>query len=687
MRFITYGPRFVLLVVLALTVAVYVPGLNGPYLFDDYHNILWNGPLALAQLSWQGLREAAYSMAGHFPDRGLALVSFALNHSLAGGFDPFGFKLTNVLIHLANGVLVYSLAGRLLGRYDRRVAAGGAGARTSAWMALVVAGVWLLHPLQLTSVLYVVQRMTGMAAFFVFLGLWVFLLGRDRLEAGRSSGLVWMGAGIGGGVGLGFFAKENAVLLVLFACLVEWFFYRREGLSPRHRLWLRVFYLGTAAVPTVLGLVFLVWNPGFVLDDYVLRDFSPWERLLTQARVLFFYLGLMALPNVRLYSLYHDDFGLSTGLWMPWTTGLSVLGWLVLAGLFWWGAKRRALWAFGIGWYVLGHGIESTLLGLELVHEHRNYVPFFGVLLVAVFYLLKLLGRVSVPIRAKAALLVLLVAVCAFSTFVRAEIWSSKASLNAFAVRNHPGSYRSILALSGERLMQQNDVKETWLLLADAAQVSPAASSGLIAMARIVANLQGALLSGHIAAESYNGPAPGWQARELVMNGGYFAALLEAIDDEIVRRLQKFAIPVETVSALRSLRNCIQSGEGGCQTLFEQTVRWHQLALASPGITPALAAQLQMHLAQLYYFVEMPQEAVANMILAVAMDPTNIAIRGAQIRLYIALQDWERVEDALRQMQEQLPANVFQERLDADLRGAYREAKSGSESAASQPEP
>ena len=379
---------------------VYQPGLQGPFLLDDYPNIVANKLIAVDTLDGEHLRDAAFSLGNRpYPHRGLARLSFALNYYFAGGrFDVFAFKLTNVVIHVLNGLLVYWLSVLLLRRYAGVARGSSVQAGWSAmqsYLPLLVAALWLLHPIQLTSVLYVVQRMTSMSAFFVLAGLLLFVMGRVRLESGRSSGLGWMFAGLAGGVGLGYLCKQNAVLLPFYAFLVELFFFRHEVLPPVARRRLYGFYALTVGLPVVAGLAGLVFAWDVIAEGYVYRDFTVWERLLTESRVLFFYLGLLVVPHIRSFGLYHDDIVLSTGLLEPWTTALSVLSWAVLLGLALWGVRRRAIWSFGLLWYLLGHSLESSFVSLELVFEHRNYLPSFGIVFALAYYLVSGLARLA----------------------------------------------------------------------------------------------------------------------------------------------------------------------------------------------------------------------------------------------------------------------------------------------------
>ena len=157
-------PTIAFFVVLSLGLTIYLPGINGPFVFDDYHNIINNPLVRISQLETGQIVDALSSGNASYPDRAISRLSFALNYYFSGQvYDARAFKLTNIVIHLINGALVFALAQMLFAQ-----SAGGVSNRRAGWMAFLCAGVWLLHPLQLTSVLYVVQRMTSLSAMFMF---------------------------------------------------------------------------------------------------------------------------------------------------------------------------------------------------------------------------------------------------------------------------------------------------------------------------------------------------------------------------------------------------------------------------------------------------------------------------------------------------------------------------------------
>ena len=110
------------------------------------------------------------------------------------------------------------------------------------------------------------------------------------------------------------------------------------------------------------------------LGGYQKRVFTLEQRLLTEPRVIWFYLSLLFYPIPSRLSLVHD-FAISQSLLEPVTTLISVLAIVALllgATVY---ARRWPLIAFCVIFFFLNHLIESTILPLELVFEHRNYIP------------------------------------------------------------------------------------------------------------------------------------------------------------------------------------------------------------------------------------------------------------------------------------------------------------------------
>lgn len=418
---------------LVLCCATYWSGLHGGYFFDDEPNILQVEGLRMVSFSAASLREALASGISGPSGRPVAQLSFALNHYFDGGFDPFAFKATNLAIHALASLLVFFLGLRLLAAGAPPLARG----RVQA-AAAVLAAVWLLHPIQLTTVLYAVQRMTGLSALFLFAALLLHVRGR---EGGGAAGAPQVATAWGLLWPLSFLSKETGALFPLFALAWE-LILRREAagrLDRFARLLTVVAGLTFAATAIYAALPSGKW----LWAGYDFRAFTPPERLLTEGRVLWLYLGLMLLPRLEAFGLHHDDIAVSNGLLEPWTT---LSAWAALAGLAWvaWRLRAKApLVTFGIAWFFIGHLLESSVLPLELVHEHRNYVPLFGILLALASALPQALAAPGPRKTLGLTLAVVALGYCGFVTALRAHQFGEETRRSQIEVQHHPDSARA----------------------------------------------------------------------------------------------------------------------------------------------------------------------------------------------------------------------------------------------------
>jgi tetratricopeptide (TPR) repeat protein len=611
----------------------------------------------------------------------LARLSFALNYYFAGGrFDAFAFKVTNVGVHILNGLLIYWLSVLLLRRY-----AGGARPSSTAagWSAmqsylpLVVAALWLLHPIQLTSVLYVVQRMTSLSAMFVLAGLVMFVAGRIRLESGQRYGFTWMFAGLGGGVVLGFLCKQNAVLLPFYAFLVELFFFRHEALAKVSRQRLYGFYALTVGVPALAALAGLVIGWETIAQGYVYRDFTPWERLLTQARVLFFYLGLLVFPHIRAFGLYHDDIVLSTGLLEPWTTLVGVVLWAGLVVLALWGVRRRALWSFAVLWYLVGHALESSVLSLELVFEHRNYLPSFGILFAAAYYLAWGLERVAGNRRLVYSVVGLLGVVLAFTTFTRAGTWSDRFTVIEFSLRNHPNSSRTHGEYAITNAHVSGDIELAYRHWARAAELNPNSVLELIEMERVLAGqiLAFERQAGEAGDPSPAHPPPADYRAPMAADLEYLRAIDRIVGEEIATRIETRPMLMGNIVAMRALEECIQTNLAPCVRLLPRTIGWFELASENPRMLDKARAILRLSLAKLYAYAGRIDKAVETAEAAARTDPDQVHFLFELSALHLALGDLDAAERTLSAAEEKLGASGFRNGVLRDLRANLEQAR------------
>jgi tetratricopeptide (TPR) repeat protein len=431
------GRSFLLLVPLLFTLLgflLYFNSLDVPFYFDDAQNIEDNESIQIEQITWSGLKHAAMSKT---PSRAVAYITFALNYYF-GGEQLAGYHVVNIAIHVINAILLFWLI-----RLTLQLPALGFNSRDAALVAFFTALLWLVNPLQTQTVTYIVERWNSLAVMFYLAAFLMYIRGRLALSPGRRW-LLFAGCTVSGV--LGFFTKEITAVLPFFILLYEWFFFQD---LKRPWSWRNLVLIGMA----VLLLVAIAASYtdhyshykallSFELPEYDNRWFTLNERLLTESRVVLFYLGLLAFPAPSRLNVEHD-FPLSYSLWNPPETFFAIAALLVLLagaiGL----ARRERLLAFCILWY-LGHlVIESSVIGLEIIFEHRSYLPSIGVFLL----LVSLAFRVSIPRWVVAAGLCVLAVVWSVWTIERNAVWRDPVIFWSDAAAKSPNLARPYFSL------------------------------------------------------------------------------------------------------------------------------------------------------------------------------------------------------------------------------------------------
>lgn len=430
--------RVVISLIVAMMAALpFIAGLPGNLVFDDIPNIVNNDAIQLKQLDMDSLIKIATAPQLSGSLRALPTLTFALDYWRAGALDPGTFKSTNIFIHaLTAFALAWFFRGLLL--------SASVPARRAQWMAPALALAWALHPLQVSSVLYVVQRMQTMGTLFLVLALVAYLQARRAQIAGRSgrtgllaSALMWV-------VALG--CKEDSTLLPVYTLALELTVLRFDaadaGLATRlRRSYLITSLAGLAAY--VLWVIPAYWH----WDAYSVRNFSTPERLLTQARVLCLYLWQIVLPLPSHMPFYYDWLQPSRGLMTPWTTLPAIAAILALIGAAWRMRKRWPLFSLGVFLFFSAHFITSNVVGLELAFEHRNNFALIGAMLA----LGSVLAHAGQRLRLKPALQLgicfALLTVTASATLLRAHSWSGKMRFAQTSTELAPHSARAWYAL------------------------------------------------------------------------------------------------------------------------------------------------------------------------------------------------------------------------------------------------
>ncbi|RDS84531.1 hypothetical protein DWU98_00720 [Dyella monticola] len=429
-----------------LTALMFWPAVSGGFIFDDYPVFAENPAVHISHWHWEKW-QALWIWSQANIQRPLAMSSYALNYALGG--SEFSFKVTNLCIHLFNAFLVFLLARHLLRRcWNMQTSLP---KRLDYW-SLGIATAWAVHPLQVSAVMYVVQRMELLGFTFTLLALLAYSRARQR-QMRREHAWPWLLLCITAVI-IGYNCKETVILVPAYALLLELTVFRFEAQQAAiHRAWKLGYTVGTA-----LGFVVVV---AYLLPHYaspvyyVGRHFDATQREFTQLRVLCMYLAWAVLPLPRELHFYYDNYPASTGLFDPLSTLWSGLFLIGLAGLAITLHRRRPLFALGIGWFFLAHALTSSTLSLELVFEHRNYPALFGVSLAIadLFWIASQRLRSNVP----AAVAIMFMLNLCFLTLLRAATWGSPFQLALSLVQSNPGSARAAEDLARRYVAMSND--------------------------------------------------------------------------------------------------------------------------------------------------------------------------------------------------------------------------------------
>lgn len=635
------------LIVIAV-VGAYYPGLHGPFLFDDSVSITNNPDVAIESLDYASLRQATLSNDSGIFKRPLAALSFALNHYIAGGFaNTFPFKVTNLIIHLINTGLIYWLSILLLAKLRQRP--GFRQTRLHRWLPAIIAAIWALHPLQLTTVLYVVQRMTSLSALFVLIGLIIFIYGRERIREQRVAGVVLMAAGLVGGTVLGITSKENAALLPLFILLVEFLFFYETYEDAQVQRTLKWFYGLSILIACLLALSVLIIRPDVLSGAYRFREFTMLERLLTESRVLWFYVGLILLPNVQHFTLFHDDIPLSDNLFEPWTTFIALTGLILIAVSALLARRRYTVFSFSVLWFLIGHSMESSFIGLEIAHEHRNYLSDFGPIFGVVYGLAAALNRFK-TVWVSTIIFGLVVITLAFSTFTRANIWASEKSITDFLVRRHPNSARAHALLAERYTREGHDALRALKHYKIASDLAPHETSHLIRMVHLAAlaevrkktvNTNGT----KIIASAKIPSLP--QFVSIEGRGSQTRLILEkSITDRITKQLASQPVTSRVEQTLRELAGCTLQPDD-CAYLRADVIRWCQLATDNPRIPKPVLGNMLLTLVKLYLEDGDHDAALQAAKRATDLDPSSATFAVMKANVYFLRNELDKAEQIL----------------------------------------
>ena len=445
-----------IILLLLIVLISYSNTFNSPPVLDDFHSFVRNAPVHIDSLSLQNIQQLSNTQFGI--SRFIPMVTFGWDYWWGSG-EIYAFHVTNLIIHVLCALVLFILIQNLLAalNHNKNSQDHRTGTTSAIFLAFAVTALWALNPVQTNAVTYLVQRMASIQALFFAAAVAFYVKARlSQLNYKRGEKHLKTIAlySLCGTMGLcAFLSKENARMLPAMILLTEIWFFRPHLAEDMKRLWARIkrthWVYWCMAILVVGWICFEAFQYiSGMTGGYRGRHFTLEERLLTQARIVVWYMSLLLLPLPSRLSLEHDVV-LSTSLFSPITTILSILFIGVLIGLIIRYRRAYPLITYGGAWFFLNLFIESSFVPLELVFEHRLYLPSMGFFMVLVFGVAHFVPRwfagYSPQDRKRLSWCVLAIfcSVLSLMTFQRNEAWRDILTINHDNVVKAPNNPRA----------------------------------------------------------------------------------------------------------------------------------------------------------------------------------------------------------------------------------------------------
>jgi hypothetical protein len=413
---------------------VYQPATNSVFLLDDNPNL---SGLEQVDDARSALQFVVSGLAGPV-GRPLALATF-LPQADMWNETPASFIRANILIHLLNGFLTWVFFLQL-------ARARNVPGREAELIALGAMALWLFLPLLASSSLMIVQRMTTLAAMFVLLGLNGYLYARSHIRSDARRALTGMTASIALGTLLAVLSKENGAILPSFVLVIEMTLLQ-SPMNRESRAW-RMWQLVFLMLPTLAIILFLASRLPYSEDVVLMRGMTGWERLLTQAQILWEYLFNAFVPSPSRYGPFHDGYPLTRTVLSP-VAFAAFASWILVIGVAVLWRRKYPIAAFAALWFVTGHLLESTTVPLELYFEHRNYLPLLGPVFAMGYLLFSITGQYRNVVRIGLAGYLLVNIGVLFSV---TSLWGKPLEAAGYWRVNSPASVRAAAHLAARQM-------------------------------------------------------------------------------------------------------------------------------------------------------------------------------------------------------------------------------------------
>ncbi len=398
-----------------MAVGVYLNALRNPFLYDDFHTVVANpsltGPLTL--------RSALLYDA----TRPLVNLSFVVDRALWGA-GPFGFHLTNVLLHAANVALLFQFTWL---------------ATASVTGATIAAALLAVHPMMAEAVGYISGRYEVLCATFFLAAL---LSGRRWLQGARGFAAptcaLWLCAAA---------SKETGAMFPFVFLCYDWLAGPDPDPERRRRRLVTIHgpLLGIAVIAGVLRVAVLarIEHPGAVGIH--------WPYVMVAADAVREYVALLLFPTGQ--AMFHEPLAAD---WLFGARAFIAVAVVALLAVAAWRLRRLdGRMTFGIAWFLLLLVPSSVLIMLdrgEPIAEHRVYLAscglFFAGGLVADHVAAAIGGTLKTAALATAAIVI---ASLGFETLLRNAVFHDPVAVWRESVALAPNHHRPRLLL-GEAL-------------------------------------------------------------------------------------------------------------------------------------------------------------------------------------------------------------------------------------------
>lgn len=412
----------------------YLNSFYGEFVFDDAISIEDN----LAIKNFKYFKDLG--LTGYLKDaingaRPLTNFTFAINY-LIGNFNPFGYHLGNFLIHLANSFLVYLLIYKTLRLPSSPYK------EDAHWISFLTTIFFSLHPIQTGAVSYISQRAEILCSFFYLLGLLFFIRGLS--DVSLKSHLSYIAGIICLLLGLG---SKDIIITLPIVLSIYWFYFLRD--LPNKKI--QAVKIGFLIFPTLLAIAYRIYT---IKNDTSGRigfglEFSSYDYLLTQFRVISKYISLLFLP-INQNADY--DFAISKGFLSPPSTLLSFIFLLFLGSMIIFLYKRWKIGSFALLWFfVILSPTSSFIPIIDVIFEHRAYLASLGFFLLfslGLYHTSKILN-LSQKVKSYGVIFTVLILMVSLTylTTKRNMVWTSRISFWEDVVKKSPLKARSYVSL------------------------------------------------------------------------------------------------------------------------------------------------------------------------------------------------------------------------------------------------